>query len=150
LLPMYQTTRHYIPEHHDLACYTTLYWIIKQKMSACGNVQAAFNYTNNLTFTLTLHGSGISGQDIKTSRDILVKVCEDELHFWHRYSLGPSSISKSFSQIPHTGQTNAVSSSTHLTVPATKTYENIRNQNIQNRHVQALNFQHQIKKKYIS
>jgi hypothetical protein len=47
-----------------------------------------------------------------------VAVCDDELHFWHRYSLDPSSISKSFSQIPHTGQTNAVSSSTPLTVPA--------------------------------
>jgi hypothetical protein len=57
---------------------------------------------------------------MKTSRDILVEVCEDESQFWHRYWLGPSSTSKSFSQIPHAGQTNAVSSSTHTTVPATR------------------------------
>jgi hypothetical protein len=57
---------------------------------------------------------------MKTSNDILLKVWEEESQFWQRYSLGPSSTNNSFSQIPHTGQANAVPSSIYTTVPATR------------------------------
>jgi len=80
----------------------------------------SMNCRNGLTFTFTLHDLGTWGQDINTSRDILVAVCDDVSHFWHKYSLGPSSTSKSFSQIPHTGHENAVSSSTLAIVPVIK------------------------------
>lgn len=78
----------------------------------------SFRCIRGLTFTFTLQESGIGGHNMKMSRDIFVNVCEDESQFWHRYWLWPSSTSKSFSQIPHTGQENAVSSSTCRTVPS--------------------------------